>query len=208
MIQNTGYYDLNKTYHCLFNICVTILIHIAAVVEQEFVATNITFPNTAGAIKNHAVLVRSGADFSTFYRYSFEGYQDTLYTHSMRQFYRECDIYGMVDFIFGNAAVAFQDCNIYPRLPLQGQFNAITAQGRTDPNQNARTSIHNCSIKAAKDLASGDGTTKTYLVRPWKQYSRIVYLQSFMDSLIDPLGWHEWSGTFALSTLYYGCKVQ
>ena len=24
-----------------------------------------------------------------------------------------------------------------------------------------------------------------------------------MDSLIDPAGWREWSGTFALSTLYY-----
>lgn len=24
-----------------------------------------------------------------------------------------------------------------------------------------------------------------------------------MDSLIDPAGWAEWSGTFALSTLYY-----
>ncbi|KAG6645962.1 pectinesterase-like [Carya illinoinensis] len=174
-----------------------------AVAGQGFVATNITFRNTAGAIKNQAVAVRNGADLSTFYRCSFEGYQDTLYTHSMRQFYRECDIYGTVDFIFGNAAAVFQDCNIYPRLPLQGQFNAITAQGRTDPNQNTGTSIHNCSIKAAKDLASGDGTTKTYLGRPWKQYSRTVYMQSFMDSLIDPSGWQEWSGTFALSTLYY-----
>ncbi|KAG6701338.1 hypothetical protein I3842_08G160700 [Carya illinoinensis] len=174
-----------------------------AVVGQGFVATNITFRNTAGAIKNQAVAVRNGADLSTFYRCSFEGYQDTLYTHSMRQFYRECDIYGTVDFIFGNAAAVFQDCNIYPRLPLQGQFNAITAQGRTDPNPNTGTSIHNCSIKAAKVLASGDGTTKTYLGRPWKQYSRTVYMQSFMDSLIDPSGWQEWSGTFALSTLYY-----
>ncbi|KAG6701339.1 hypothetical protein I3842_08G160800 [Carya illinoinensis] len=129
-----------------------------AVVGQGFVATNITFRNTAGAINNQVVAVRNGADLSTFYRY----------------------------------------CNIYPRLPLQGQFNAITAQDRTDPNQNTGTSIHNCSIKAAKDLASGDGTTKTYLGRPWKQYSRTVYIQSFMDSLIDPSGWQEWSGTFAL----------
>lgn len=29
-------------------------------------------------------------------------------------------------------------------------------------------------------------------------------MQSFLDSLINPSGWHEWSGTFApLSTLYY-----
>ncbi|KAF3447230.1 hypothetical protein FNV43_RR12410 [Rhamnella rubrinervis] len=170
-----------------------------AVVAQGFLAADITFKNTAGPSKGQAVALRSGADFSTFYRCSFEGYQDTLYTHSKRQFYRECDIYGTVDFIFGNAAVVFQNCNIYPRKPNSGQFNPITAQGRTDLNQNTGTSIHNCTIKAAENL----GTTKTYLGRPWKEYSRTVYMQTFMDSLIDPAGWHEWSGDFALSTLYY-----
>ncbi|MED6156430.1 hypothetical protein PIB30_014395 [Stylosanthes scabra] len=170
-----------------------------AVVAQGFVAMNITFRNTAGASNYQAVALRSGADLSAFYNCSFEGYQDTLYTHSMRQFYRNCDIYGTVDFIFGNAAVVFQDCNILPRLPMSGQFNTITAQGRTDINQNTGTSIHNCTITAATNL----GTTKTYLGRPWKEYSRTVYMQSFMDSLIDPAGWAEWSGTLYLDTLYY-----
>ncbi|XP_010260072.1 PREDICTED: pectinesterase-like [Nelumbo nucifera] len=174
-----------------------------AVVGQGFVAVNITVRNTAGAIKHQAVAVRNGADMSTFYSCSFEGYQDTLYTHSLRQFYRECDIYGTVDFVFGNAAAVFQDCNIYARLPMQGQFNALTAQGRTDPNQNTGISIHNCKIMAAPDLASSNGTTRSYLGRPWKEYSRTVYMQSFIDSFIDPTGWREWSGDFALSTLYY-----
>ncbi|XP_027933418.1 pectinesterase-like [Vigna unguiculata] len=174
-----------------------------AVIAKGFVAINITFRNTAGAIKHQAVALRSGADLSAFYNCSFEGYQDTLYTHSLRQFYRNCDIYGTVDFIFGNAAVVLQNCNMYPRLPMQNQFNAITAQGRTDVNQNTGTSIHNCTITAASDLAGSNGTTKTYLGRPWKQYSQTVYMQSFMDSLIDPLGWVAWSGDFALDTLYY-----
>ncbi|KAI7982607.1 putative pectinesterase/pectinesterase inhibitor 41 [Camellia lanceoleosa] len=174
-----------------------------AVVGQGFVAVNMTFRNTAGAIKHQAVAVRNGADLSTFYRCSFEAYQDTLYTHSLRQFYRECDIYGTVDFIFGNAAAVFQNCNMYPREPLSGQFNAITAQGRTDPNQNTGISIQNCAIRAADDLASSNSTVQTYLGRPWKLYSRTVYMQSFIDSLINPLGWHEWDGDFALNTTYY-----
>ena len=193
----------DRKYSLWWSIILWAIISITAVVGQGFVAVNMTIRNTAGAIKAHAVAVRNGADLSTFYRCSFESYQDTLYTHSLRQFYRECDIYGTVDFIYGNAAVVFQDCNVYPRLPLQGQFNAITVQGRTDPNQNTGTSIHNCSIRPANDLASSNGTTKTYIGRPWKEYSRTVYMQSFINSLIDPLGWHEWSGTFALSTLYY-----
>ncbi|CAL5423471.1 unnamed protein product [Camellia sinensis] len=174
-----------------------------AVVGQGFVAVNMTFRNTAGAIKHQAVAVRNGADLSTFYKCSFEAYQDTLYAHSLRQFYRECDIYGTVDFIFGNAAAVFQNCNMYPREPLSGQFNAITAQGRTDPNQNTGISIQNCAIRAADDLASSNSTVQTYLGRPWKLYSRTVYMQSFIDSLINPLGWHEWDGDFALNTTYY-----
>lgn len=176
---------------------------ITAVVATGFVAVNITFRNTAGPSKHQAVAVRSGADLSTFYSCSFEGYQDTLYTHSQRQFYRECDIYGTVDFIFGNAAVVLQNCNIYPRLPDSGQFNTITAQGRTDPNQNTGTSIQNATIKAAADLAGSEGSVETYLGRPWKEYSRTVFMESYMDGLIDPAGWSEWSGSFALETLYY-----
>ncbi|KAJ0699334.1 putative pectinesterase [Helianthus annuus] len=173
------------------------------VVAPNFVAMNLTIRNTAGAIKHQAVALRSGADLSTFYKCSFEGYQDTLYAHSLRQFYRECDIYGTVDFIFGNAATVLQNCNLYPRLPMSGQFNAITAQGRTDPGQNTGTSIQKCNIRAADDLAASNGTTVTYLGRPWKEYSRTVYMQSFMDSLIAPAGWSVWSGDFALNTSYY-----
>lgn len=27
---------------------------------------------------------------------------------------------------------------------------------------------------------------------------------SYIDDLVDPAGWLDWNGTFALSTLYYG----
>uniref|UniRef100_A0A7N2LHV2 Pectinesterase n=1 Tax=Quercus lobata TaxID=97700 RepID=A0A7N2LHV2_QUELO len=175
-----------------------------AVSGDRFIAVDITFRNTAGPTKHQAVAVRNNADLSTFYRCSFEGYQDTLYVHSLRQFYKECDIYGTVDFIFGNAAAVFQSCNIYSRKPLVNQKNAVTAQGRTDPNQNTGISIHNCTIEAAPDLAMDLNFTSTYLGRPWKEYSRTVYMQSYIGSVIDPVGWLEWNGTFGLDTLYYG----
>lgn len=79
----------------------------AAVVGDGFITQDITFRNTAGATNHQAVALRSGSDLSVFYRCSFEGYQDTLYVYSDRQFYRECDIYVTVDFIFGDATVVF-----------------------------------------------------------------------------------------------------
>lgn len=175
-----------------------------AVVGDKFIAKGITFENSAGPSKHQAVAVRNGADFSAFYQCSFVAYQDTLYVHSLRQFYRECDVYGTVDFIFGNAAVVFQNCNLYARKPDPKQKNLFTAQGREDPNQNTGISILNCKIAAAADLIPVQSTFKSYLGRPWKKYSRTVYLNSFIDNLIDPAGWLEWNGTFALDTLFYG----
>ncbi|XP_077235468.1 plant invertase/pectin methylesterase inhibitor superfamily [Tasmannia lanceolata] len=175
-----------------------------AVVGGGFIAQGITFRNTAGPQNHQAVALRSGSDFSIFYRCAFEGYQDTLYVHSQRQFYKECYIYGTVDFIFGNAAVVFQNCMILVRTPMSQQKNTVTAQGRTDPNQNTGISIHNSRVMAAPDFKPVQGSFQTFLGRPWKEYSRTVYLKTYLDSLINPAGWLEWSGNFALNTLYYG----
>ncbi|XP_010259196.1 PREDICTED: pectinesterase 2-like [Nelumbo nucifera] len=172
-----------------------------AVSGDGFIARDITFQNTAGPENGQAVALRSGSDLSVFYRCGFEGYQDTLYVHSERQFYRECDIYGTVDFIFGNAAVVFQKCNIYAR---RHSIITVTAQGRNDPNQNSGIVIHNSRVMAASDLKPVQSSVKAYLGRPWRQYSRTVYLKTFLDSLIHPGGWLEWNENSALNKLYYG----
>ncbi|MCD7453744.1 hypothetical protein HAX54_021976 [Datura stramonium] len=175
-----------------------------AVSGERFVAVNITFKNVAGPWKHQAVALRNNADLSTFYRCRFEGYQDTLYAHSLRQFYRECDIYGTVDFIFGNAAAIFQNCNLFARKPMPDQKNIFTAQGRSDPNQNTGISIQNCTIQAAPDLAQASDLTLSFLGRPWHNYSRTVIMQSYIGDVISPVGWLEWNGTYGLDTLYYG----
>ncbi|KAI4307114.1 hypothetical protein L6164_030334 [Bauhinia variegata] len=169
-----------------------------------FIARDMTFENYAGPGKHQAVALRVGADHAVVYRCNIIGYQDTCYVHSNRQFFRECDIYGTVDFIFGNAAVVFQNCSLYARKPMPMQRNTVTAQNRKDPNQNTGISIHHCRILAAPDLQASKGSFQTYLGRPWKLYSRTVYMLSFMGDHIHPRGWLEWNGAFALDTLYYG----
>ncbi|CAN4102328.1 unnamed protein product [Withania somnifera] len=168
-----------------------------------FIARDITFQNWAGPGKHQAVALRIGADHAVIYRCNIIGYQDSLYVHSQRQFYRECDIYGTVDFIFGNAAVVIQNCSIYARKPMDFQKNTITAQNRKDPNQNTGISIHACKIVATSDLEASKGSFPTYLGRPWKLYSRTVVMLSYLGDHIHPRGWLEWNATFALDTLYY-----
>ncbi|KAF8011264.1 hypothetical protein BT93_J1772 [Corymbia citriodora subsp. variegata] len=170
-----------------------------AVAGKGFIARDMTFVNSAGAAKHQAVAFRSGSDLSVIYRCAFDAYQDTLYAHSNRQFYRDCDVTGTIDFIFGNSAVVFQNCNIQPRQPMDNQFNTITAQGKKDPNQNTGISIQKCSI-----TAKGNVTAPTYLGRPWKDYSTTVIMQSTIDSL-NPKGWIEWvSNVEPPRTIFYG----
>lgn len=130
--------------------------------------------------------------------------KDTLYVHSQRQFFRECDIYGTVDFIFGNAAVVFQNCNIWARKPLDQQKITITAQSRKDPNQNSGISIHACQVIPTLDLQSVASSHPTFLGRPWRLYSRTVYMESYLANHIDQRGWLPWNDDFALDSLYYG----
>ncbi|KAK7390147.1 hypothetical protein VNO78_25446 [Psophocarpus tetragonolobus] len=169
-----------------------------------FWARDMTFENTAGPEKHQAVALKVSSDLSVFYRCSFKAYQDTLYVHSNRQFYRDCHVYGTVDFIFGDATVVLQNCDIFVRKPMSHQSNFITAQGRDDPNKNTGISIQNCWVKPSPEFETLKNSYKTFLGRPWKKYSRTVFLKTDLDGFIHPKGWSEWTGNFALSTLYYG----
>ncbi|KAL9261823.1 putative pectinesterase/pectinesterase inhibitor 36, partial [Drosera capensis] len=168
-----------------------------------FWARDITFENTAGPHKHQAVALMVASDHSVFYRCSFKGYQDTLYAHSLRQFYRDCQIHGTIDFIFGNAAVVLQNCDIFVRKPMQHQSNMITAQGRESPHENTGISIHGSRIRAVPDFSRVKESYRSFLGRPWKKYSRTVIWKTDIDGLVDPRGWKEWEGGFALSTLFY-----
>ncbi|CAA7019635.1 unnamed protein product [Microthlaspi erraticum] len=175
-----------------------------AVSGEGFLARDITIMNTAGPENHQAVALRVNADFVAFYRCVVDGFQDTLYTHSFRQFYRECDIYGTIDYIFGNSAVVFQGCNIVSKLPMPGQFTVVTAQSRDSPDEDTGISMQNCSILATEDLFNSSNRVKSYLGRPWRRYSRTVVMESFIDEFIDGSGWTKWNGVEETKSLYYG----
>ncbi|KAE8682607.1 putative Pectinesterase [Hibiscus syriacus] len=169
-----------------------------------FIARSIGFRNTAGPDKHQAVAARVSADKAIFLNCRFEGYQDTLYAHTHRQFYRSCVITGTIDFIFGDAAAVFQNCMIYVRKPNVNQKNIITAQGRKDKLETTGIVLQNCKILPDESFKPFAKQFNSYLGRPWKQYSRTVIMESQIEDFIEPAGWLEWEGDFALNTLFYG----
>ena len=175
-----------------------------------FMMLDMTVENWAGPARHQAVALRASADRAVVHRCGIAGYQDTLYAHSNRQFYRDCDVYGTVDFVFGNAAAVLQRCDLWARVPLPGQRNTVTAQSRNESCQRTGIVLHGCRLLAAPasepDLILAPPTT--YLGRPWKPFSRVVVMLSYIGPHVPPQGWLEWNATsdtpYALDRLYFG----
>eukprot|EP00258_Populus_trichocarpa_P013341 XP_002324181.3 putative pectinesterase/pectinesterase inhibitor 45 [Populus trichocarpa] len=174
-----------------------------AVLGDGFLCKAMGFRNTAGPEKHQAVAIRVQADRAIFLNCRFEGYQDTLYAQTHRQFYRSCVITGTVDFIFGDATAIFQNCLITVRKPLENQQNLITAQGRVDGHETTGIVLQNCRIEPDKDLVPVKTKIRSYLGRPWKEFSRTIIMESTIGDFIHPDGWLPWQGEFGLKTLYY-----
>ncbi|CAN6468660.1 unnamed protein product [Victoria cruziana] len=174
-----------------------------AVVGNGFMAHSMGFQNTAGAAKHQAVALRVQSDQAVFYNCRMDGYQDTLYVQTHRQFYRNCVISGTIDFIFGDSSTVIQNCLIIIRRPLDNQQNTVTAHGRTDRREPTGLVIQNCRIVPDGQLFPDRLKIPSYLGRPWKEYSKTVVMESTIGDVIQPAGWMAWDGDFALRTLFY-----
>uniref|UniRef100_A0A0E0FM96 Pectinesterase n=1 Tax=Oryza nivara TaxID=4536 RepID=A0A0E0FM96_ORYNI len=169
-----------------------------------FMGVALGFRNTAGAAKHQAVALLVQSDKSIFLNCRMEGHQDTLYAHSKAQFYRNCVISGTVDFIFGDAAAVFQNCVLVLRRPLDNQQNIATAQGRADRREATGFVLQHCRFAA--ESALGDASrpaVRSYLARPWREYSRTLIMNSDIPAFVDKAGYLPWSGDFGLKTLWY-----
>jgi pectinesterase len=157
----------------------------------EFHAENITFENTFG-VGSQAVALMIHSDKAEFHKCRFIGWQDTLYVATGRQYYKDCYIEGHVDFIFGNATAVFEDSEIHSRGD-----GYLTAQNRTSPDDTTGYVFYHCKL-------TGENQTKgSYLGRPWRPYSRVVYLDCVMDAFIRPEGWDNWHDAKNEATAWY-----
>jgi pectinesterase len=173
-----------------------------------FEADNITFENTAGNT-GQAVAVADRGDRSIFKHCRFLGHQDTLFADYGRQYYVDSYIEGGVDFIFGNAAAVFDHDEIHSNGP-----GYQTAQSRTAPDQTTGYVIVNSRVTATFDSpapppdAPGAASTRAahrniFLGRPWRPYSRVVYMNTELPDALDPVGWTPWNARDTTPPLAY-----
>ena len=177
-----------------------------------FEADNITFENTAGNT-GQAVAVANRSDRSIFKHCRFLGHQDTLFADYGRQYYVDSYIEGGVDFIFGNATVIFDHTELHANGP-----GYLTAQSRTAADQTTGYVILNskvtsgidhaappistdANIAGARSIASAQGAIG--LGRPWRPYSRAVYINTELPSDVRPTGWNNWGKASNEQTAFY-----
>jgi PelA/Pel-15E family pectate lyase len=150
------------------------------VAGHDFYAENISFENSYGQ-GSQAVAVLTEADRLIFKDCRFLGWQDTLYAKNGRQFFENCYIEGHVDFIFGQAAAVFENCEIHSKgdgyIAAPMRFSAGEPSGF----------VFNKSKLTAENTDKG-----VYLARPWRDYGRTVYLETEMGAHIRSEGWNNW----------------
>lgn len=157
----------------------------------EFEGENITFQNTYG-VGTQAVAISVHSDRAVFRHCRFLGMQDTLYAASGRQYYVDCYIAGHVDFIFGDAQAVFERCEIQSLGP-----GYIAAVSRTMPGGPEGFVFDHCRLTASP------GVEDVYLGRPWRLFSRVVYLNCWMGGQIRPEGWDNWKKPEAEKDSYF-----
>lgn len=151
------------------------------IIAPDFQADNVTFENDAGRT-GQAVAIAVNADRAVFKRCRFIGDQDTLFANYGRQYYVDSYISGGVDFIFGNATALFERDEIHS---IRAGY--LTAQSRTTPSQTTGFVFDHARI------TGGDtGGKPIYLGRPWRAFSRVVFLNSSMPENLSPQGWSPW----------------
>jgi pectinesterase len=176
-----------------------------------FEADNITFENTAGNT-GQAVAAAVRADKAIFKHCRFLGHQDTLFADYGRQYYVDSYIEGGVDFIFGNATAVFDHSEIHANGP-----GYLTAQSRTSPEQATGYVIIDSKVTSGIEATAGSAAAPETsapvrdtsnrdtisLGRPWRPYSRVVYIDTELPGDVVPEGWNAWGKTPGTPLAFY-----
>ena len=159
---------------------------------NDFYMSNLTIENTAGEV-GQAVALAVNANRVKVENCTITGNQDTLYVtgEGFKQYFSNCFISGTTDFIFGQATVFFENCEIHSKS------NSFITAASTPPGVEYGYVFKNCK------LISEPGMDAVYLGRPWRTYAKTVFLECEMGSHILPQGWDNWSNKEAEIESFY-----
>jgi pectin methylesterase-like acyl-CoA thioesterase len=169
-----------------------------AVKSDDCLLMNITFENTTGDAPQ-ALAINIESDRVAVKSCVFLGGQDTVLSNGdgKRQYFKNCYIDGVVDFVFGSASAVFDSCVVYAKDRVDGLSGSYITAANTPNTSKYGYIFRNCF------LPSNRGATSYVLGRPWqndastaaiaKKYNKVVFLNStYGDKIVKPEGWATW----------------
>ncbi|KAJ5937084.1 Pectinesterase catalytic, partial [Penicillium verhagenii] len=144
---------------------------------------NIDFKNTSPQKDGTSGLAAGFTGLVAAYGCSFIGYEQTLFANKGTQVLSNSYIEGSIDYIWGSSIAYLHQSFIATNTP----GNSIAAQDRSSAKGTGGF-VFDASVIT---YTTSYGTTfgKTFLGRPAGKYSTVVYMNSFLDKLISPVGW-------------------
>uniref|UniRef100_A0A0A0KQN0 Pectinesterase catalytic domain-containing protein n=1 Tax=Cucumis sativus TaxID=3659 RepID=A0A0A0KQN0_CUCSA len=76
------------------------------------------------------------------------------------------------------------------------------AQSKPSLNSLSGFIFQNCNVTVSPEIAPSKDNVTVFLGRPWRMYSMVVFIDSFLDNVVQPKGWLEWPGV-PENLLYY-----
>ena len=176
-----------------------------------FSAENITFANDYvyatpdGKSNKSADALRCDAEGATFVNVTISGVQDTLYMNAGHQYFYQCRIEGLIDFIYSgdNARALFEDCDIvFVYEASRRDRGGYVCAPRTAENATYGLIFNNCSITAEEGCVAGIH----YLARPWGPNAFIYWINCYMGSAINKdVPYDDMSGNLFTAAKFFEC---
>ncbi|KAG7088759.1 hypothetical protein E1B28_012725 [Marasmius oreades] len=163
----------------------------------NFKAYNIDFQNRAANFSiSQALVTDISYANASFYGCSFASFQDTWYTGRNASTYLvDSVIFGQTDYLFGFGTAWFQNVILANRA-CGGGIVAWKGTNLTDaPGNRYGAYISDSRIIRSPDANSTTNITQScFLGRPWNDLATTVFLNVFMEDVIQPVGWTTFSG--------------
>ena len=123
-----------------------------------------------------------------------KGGQDTLYTITGIAYFHNCEIWGSVDFIYGEALGVFDRCDIVQIRNIGGPIGAPSTP-YAQPYGEVFLTCRFPRALVANGYPYDVNVGSTTFMRPWRQDGATAIINCQLGTHISTKGWGDWSGS-------------
>lgn len=135
------------------------------------------------------------------------GNQDSIWVGTGRMYFKDCDLIGGTDYIYGDASVVFDNCMLGAEGMTNKSYGATVTAANHDANNPYGYLFWNCTLYNVLD-----NIKTSMLGRPWRQAAQITFYKTKIDDTkevgasaagIDSVGWRDMSDNMMNLARFY-----